>query len=50
MANKRNKTKDLKGTIIKTNGIIKTLNIINLNLITKRAIQETPDKKIISSV
>ena len=34
----------------RTEDIIKTSNIINLNLIIKRVIQEILDKKIISSV
>ena len=43
-------TRGLKDIMARTEDIIKTSNIINLNLIIKRAIQEILDKKIISSV
>ena len=47
---KINLIRDLKDIMARTEDIIKTSNIINLNLIIKRAIQEILDKKIISSV
>ena len=47
---KINSTRDLEDIMARAEDIIKTSNIINLNLIIKRAIQEILDKKILSSV
>ena len=47
---KINSTRGLKDIMARAEDIIKTSNIINLNLIIKRAIQEIQGKKIISSV
>ena len=45
---KINSIKNQEDIIIKIEDTIKTINIINLNLIIKRAIQEVLDKKIIN--
>ena len=50
MKKKINLIRGLEDIMVRTEDTIKTSNIINLNPIIKRAIQEILGKKIISSV